>query len=432
MAYTTVDNLYGSRVCRVADATYKDATNTFSRSSLTADIPAYVNGQMQCIELAGPVFLLGSTGTGKTTIIKEACKSITKKVVTKKVGNHDSRIVLMIKDDFRSLIRPKDVVLGENAFWNYFRELPPDFSEQDMISSQIAEFSFKGKENQHQKIFTTAPKAIYKALILHIKKTFRNPDNYSILHWLYNADLAAWRDLCNNSVNRNELLSYLGNLNLNSSIAQGVLAELNAAVTASLTGQFAIEGGDFSFRSLLQNGGGVFIKYDLRFGGANDDMYGLMFNLINTQIMSGIPGKVYEFIDEVSVLGNALGDNMSRMLNFSRTQGLGAAYVGAQSIAQLNTLYGEKGTEEFLAAFMNKIFLRCNDNASVQYIEDSLGKYKALQRRYIPGHSLTIEEKEVSLVEDTELQKMEDLLGIVKLQARNPFNADFHTLLPRK
>ena len=174
MAYTTVDNLYGSRACRVADATYKDATNTFSRSSLTADIPAYVNGQMQCIELAGPVFLLGGTGTGKTTIFKEAYKSITKKVVTKKVGNHDSRIVLMIKDDFRSLIRPKDVVLGENAFWNYFRELPPDFSEQDMISSQIAEFSFKEKENQLQIIFTTAPKALYKAIILHIKKTYRN------------------------------------------------------------------------------------------------------------------------------------------------------------------------------------------------------------------------------------------------------------------
>ena len=425
MAYTTVDSLYGNKVNRVAHNTYIDSKNTFNRSALTADIPAYVNGQLQCIELAGPVFLLGGTGTGKTTVIKEACKSI-----TKKVGKRDSRIVLMTKDDFRSLIRPEDIILGENAFWNVFRELPPDFSEQDMISSQIVEFSFKGKENQHQRIFTTAPKAVYKALILHIKRAYRNPDNYTILHWLYNADLAAWRELCNNSVNRNELLSYLGNLNLNSSIAQGVLAELNAAVTASLTGQFAVEGGDFAFRSLLQNGGGVYIKYDLRFGGANDDMYALMFNLINTQIMAGIPGKVYEFIDEVKVLGDALGDNMARMLNFSRTQGLGAAYVGAQSIAQLNTLYGEKGTEEFLAAFMNKIFLRCNDNASIQYIEDSLGKYKALQRRYIPGHSLTIEEKEVSLVEDTELQKMEDLLGIVKLQARTPFYADFHTLLP--
>ena len=429
MAYTTIDSLYGKKVNRVANNTYIDSNNTFNRSALTADIPAYVNGQMQCIKLAGPVFLLGGTGTGKTTIIKEACKSI-----TKKAGNHDSRIVLMTKDDFRSLIRPEDIVLGENAFWNVFRELPSDVTMQDMISSQIAEYSFKGKENQHQRIFTTAPKAVYKALILYINNTYRNPDNYLILHWLYNADLATWRDLCDKSVNRNELLSYLGNLNLNSSIAQGVLAELNAAVTASLTGQFAVEGGDFSFRSLLQNGGGkgVYIKYDLGFGGANDDMYALIFNLINTQIMAGISGKVYEFIDEVSVFGNALGDNMSRMLNFSRTQGLGAAYVGAQSIAQLNTLYGEKGTEEFLAAFMNKIFLRCNDNASMQYIEDSLGKYKALQRRYIPGHSLTIEEKEVSFVEDTELQLMEDLLGIVKLQARNPFYADFHTLLLNK
>ena len=424
MAYTTVDSLYGNKVNRVAHNTYIDSNNTFNRSALTADIPAYVNDQLQCIELAGPVFLLGGTGTGKTTVIKEACKSI-----TKKAGKRDSRIVLMTKDDFRSLIRPVDIILGENAFWNVFRELPPDFSEQDMISSQIVEFSFKGKENQHQRIFTTAPKAVYKALILHIKRAYRNPDNYTILHWLYNADLAAWRDLCNNSVNRNELLSYLGNLNLNSSIAQGVLAELNAAVTASLTGQFAVEGGDFSFRSLLQNGGGVYIKYDLRFGGANDDMYALMFNLINTQIMAGIPGKVYEFIDEVKVLGDALGDNMSRMLNFSRTQGLGAAYVGAQSIAQLNTLYGEKGTEEFLAAFMNKIFLRCNDNASIQYIENSLGKYRALQRRYIPGHSLTIEEKEISLIENTELQMLDDLQGIVKLQARLPFYADFHTLL---
>jgi hypothetical protein len=43
---------------------------------------------------------------------------------------------------------------------------------------------------------------------------------------------------------------------------------------------------------------------------------------------------------------------------------------------------------------------------------------------------LTIEEKEVPLVEGTELQMMEDLLGIVKLQARTPFYADFHTLLP--
>ena len=44
---------------------------------------------------------------------------------------------------------------------------------------------------------------------------------------------------------------------------------------------------------------------------------------------------------------------------------------------------------------------------------------------------MTIEEKEVSLVAETELQKMEDLLGIVKLQARDPFYADFHTLLPK-
>lgn len=84
MAYTTVDSLYGNKVNRVAHNTYIDSNNTFNRSALTADIPAYVNGQMQCIELAGPVFLLGGTGTGKTTIIKEAGKSITKKIVTKK------------------------------------------------------------------------------------------------------------------------------------------------------------------------------------------------------------------------------------------------------------------------------------------------------------------------------------------------------------
>lgn len=427
MAYTTVDSLYGSKINRVVQNTYKDANNTFNRSSLTADIPVYVNGQENCIKFAGSIFLLGATGTGKTTIMKEVFRCI-----TRKMGYRDCTIALMVKDDFKSLIKPGDIILGENAFWNIFKEIPSEFRKQDMIANQIVEYAFKGKENHQQPFFTTAPKALYKAILLYIRNTYNNPDNYSILHWLHNANKAKWLELCNHSINRNELLSYLGNLNMNSSVAQGVLGELHATITASLTGQFAVEGGDFSFRTLLKNGEGkrVCIKYDLENGGYADNTYALIFNLINTMIMAGIPGKVYEFLDEVSVLGNALGDNMSRMLNFSRTQGLGAAYVGAQSIAQLNTLYGEKGTEEFLAAFMNKIFLRCNDNASMQYIEDSLGKYRALQRKYIPGHTLTIEEKEVPLVEGTELQMMEDLLGIVKLQARTPFYADFHTLLP--
>lgn len=188
-----------------------------------------------------------------------------------------------------------------------------------------------------------------------------------------------------------------------------VLLELQTHVRKSLCG-FA-EAGELSMLDLERQRGGrvVFLQYDLTAGGAADSCYGLLVDLYLTGLMSGRHrrGRLYLALDEIALLGRETPEALLRALNFGRGIGLGGVFIGAQSLAQLEGMFGKEQLGALLAGCQTRLCFRTEDETSRAFVKESCGRLLCSTAQYIPGFSLTTGAPELKdAVSDTDLMTL--------------------------
>lgn len=386
---------------------------------------------MDGLQLARGVLLAGASRTGKS---HQQAKMI--RQVRPQMTKNDVLVILDTKGDYaKEFFQPGDVVLGTGGpfaptvGWNIFRDCTSGCRTARELTQRIGMIASRVfcRENAHVPFFTDAPRRVLEVLLetlLRHKELLPEGevlDNHGLLAFLQRGDWRRFLSLCSAP---QEMRGYIGDGEHMNPTEHSVLAELLINVTMSLCGVWGGHG-NFSMVDFEaeRSGRTMFLQYDLRDGGANDNVYQLMIDLLLISFMNGrnANGKLYLFLDEVHLLGKS-PEMLSRALNFGPGIGLGCVCVGAQSLAQLEGLCGKAGMETLLAGLQTRIMFRMEDDTSRQFVKEQCGKIRTRQYQFVPGIAYTGSAGQFEeAVTDEELLCMDVGQAIVKSPGHSAF-----------
>lgn len=337
-------------------------------------------------EIARGVYLVGASRSGKTTVL---CHCLAQLIP--RLGPHDGLLVFDPRQDFRRrFCRPGDVVLDPdpqgcgNGTWSLFADLVA-FGTSDYALEQnaarIAARLFRGRENQMNPFFTTAPRRLLENLLLvYAREILAHPGqaarygNHTLLQFCAGLSRQRLEELIRRSPAPGELRSYLGDGSTEQAL--GVLGEFQAAVTPlhGFTGQGAPR---FSAVDFARNGGGrvCYLQYDASAHSSLDAVYGLIVDLALSTALSARPqpGRLYLVLDELPLIGGSV-ESLQRALNFGAGQHIGGIFCAAQSNAQLREQYGADTADSILAGFGTTIVMRPGDAATRRFAQERCGQ----------------------------------------------------------
>lgn len=356
-----------------------------SAGPATIEVPAGV---------AAKSFLIsGASQYGKTNVMMTIMDQ-----VLSGMGPDDVAYVLDSKLDFiHTFHRPGDPVLGFDIpgqpryRQNFYQEVLADGPDLDQISSNCNQLStrlYDKYQNTSQPFFHIAASRMFGSLletgariILKDPKRAAHYHNLSLRNYCRKASPAMLNRFINAADNSGELRSYVGDFSSNQSL--GVLGEMNSCLSRYLEGPWG-ESGQFSIRQFIRDRGGktLYVHYDLQNGDNLCELHGLAADLAFRELLSHPEkkpkGRAYFFFDELALLGAGAPEMLKTVVNYGISQGLGGVFVGIQSMAQLNDLYGQEGAQTLVAGFGNLISFHPNDAATRDLILDRAGTIETI------------------------------------------------------
>ncbi|OUN83774.1 type IV secretion system DNA-binding domain-containing protein [Gemmiger sp. An50] len=375
-------------------------------------------------QLARGMLLAGASRTGKS---QQQAKMI--RQVRQQMTRRDVLVILDTKGDYaKKFFRLGDVILGTGgpfaptAGWNIFRDCTAGCKTKTELSQRIGMIASRVfcRENLHVPFFTDAPRRVLEELLeTLLRHSDLLPagevlDNHGLLAFLQRGDWGRFLLLCSAP---QEMRGYIGDGKFMNPTEHSVLAELLINVTMALCGVWGGHG-TFSMVDFETNRSGrtMFLQYDLRDGGAADNVYQLLIDLLLISFMNGhnADGRLYLFLDEIHLLGKS-PEMLCRTLNYGPGIGLGCVCVGSQSLAQLEGLCGKVGMETLLAGLQTRVLFRMEDDLSRQFVKEQCGKIRAMQYQFVPGISYSGSAGQFEdAVTDEELLSMDVGQAIVK------------------
>lgn len=387
--------------------------------------------EMDGQQLARGVLLAGASRTGKS---QQQAKMI--RQVRQRMSRRDVLVILDTKGEYaKELFRSGDVILGTGgpleptARWNLFRDCTTGCKTKAELTQRIEMLASRVfcRENLDVPFFTDAPRRVLEELLeTLLRHSDLLPkgevlDNHGLLAFLRRGDWSRFLSLCSAP---QEMRGYIGDGKHMNPTEHSVLAELLINVTMSLCGVWGGHG-TFSMADFEANRSGrtMFLQYDLRDGGAADNVYQLLIDLLLISFMNGsnADGRLYLFLDEIHLLGKS-PEMLSRALNYGPGIGLGCVCVGAQSLAQLEGLCGKASMETLLAGLQTRILFRMEDDPSREFVKEQCGRVRTMQYQFVPGISYTGSAGQFEdAVTDEELLRMGVGQAIVKIPGRPAF-----------
>ena len=318
--------------------------------------------------------LLGTTGTGKSTVMREllhgALRRGDRAVITDPDGGYLARFYDPARGDV--ILNPFD---ARSAKWNLFAELKNAYDVDELAQAFIpdrgvdptwTEFArtlFTAVTGQAQalgvtdvgelyRLLVAAPKAELKALVAGTPAT---------------PFLEAGSD----------------------KLFQGTRSTVTAAVK-SLDFIRAQQGPLFSVREWVKSGRGVlFLPYQADQIAALKAIISIWMRLAIFQTMSLGEGdhRIWFAVDELDALGaiNGLPDALTRLRKFG-----GRCVLGLQSIAQASTNYGAGVAQSLIENCGNTLILRCSASeggGTAQYASKLIGEREVLRFVHSSSHS---------------------------------------------
>lgn len=386
-------------------------------------------------QLARGILLLGAARSGKSVIQGRLLRQL-----LPRLRSQDCLAILDTKGEYaKTFFRPGDLILGTGGpyaptvGWNLLKDCVAGCGTESQLEQRIGMIAGRVfcKENLQTPYFTDAPRRVLeellKTLLYHPELLPKGEvlDNHGLLSFLRQGDWNAFLASCSAP---QEMRSYIG---ADTGTAHGrtpaeksVLAELQINVATQLCGRWGGHG-SFSMIEFEQNRAGhtLFLQYDPRDGGAADQVYQLLIDLLLTGLMTGKhrDGKLYLFLDEAHLLGQA-PELLIRALNYGPGIGLGTICIGTQSLAQLQQLCGEAETAALLAGLQTRIMFHTEDQISTTFVREQCGTVQTAVITYVPGIAYNaLAGQTEPAVTDMELNTMGVGQAIIKLPSYPAF-----------
>lgn len=335
-----------------------------------------------------PTLLLGSVGSGKTTIMNKILKPVME--YTERSG--DNIVIFCAKPDMLKFARKEDIIVSittkaENACWNIFREA--DASDNpDLVLKEIAMSLFaEARERATQVFFPDAAcDMLYltaKFLRDYGKRNNIEMTNGMLVKFLEETPVYAtegknsWNDYIESYPEYfSHVRDYIGDGENPQGL--GVLSEIRLQIMRILYGSFASENGTFSARESLRAGGKrIFLYYDYCNSGRSTlSVFKVLLELLLKQAMGDTEHKTWIFLDEASLLPKI---EIFEALSYGRDpfdNGTGGVRIimALQSARLMTRRYTQLEAETLLSLFPNIIAMRVSDSFSREVVSERYGK----------------------------------------------------------
>lgn len=306
--------------------------------------------------------LIGATGTGKTTIIKEMMYGVLKR--------QDRMVVLDPDGEFyKTFGKKNDLILNpydkRSQKWSFFNEIEDDYDFERNAASIVQKSNSSDSEewNRYGRLFLTeTARKLYA--------TRANPTTQELFY-------------LTNIVDTEEIKEFLEGTPAQSLFAEGAeraLGSTRFVLGNSLSSHLQIEHGDFSIRKWLRqdNNQNLFITWREPQRAALKPLISCWVDILFTSVLGmeqNLKKRLFCFIDELESLSNlpTLGDALTK----GRKKGL-CLVNGFQTYTQLQNVYGDKQAETMLSNHRSLVCFAIGrtGDATANFISKALGQHE--------------------------------------------------------
>ena len=391
--------------------------------------------------------VIGKTGYGKTTTL---CQLLAQK------GPMEKRIIFDPKNDFQCFCNPKrDMVLGQNCYWNIFEEILFDplgrpLSIDDLyinsleVAGSLLEQRLDPKKSKELYFAMAAHEILATCLAIWCDCGQRDPsyrrsflNHAELLKYFSSVHPEDLLELVSGYERFESIQNYLhfeqGGSDPNGRLiptkdTMAVMQELTLTIKRFLVGDFA-KPGTFSVRRFLydRQNRSLFLKFDL----SKSITYGICNRAIVDLALKesvapnpGLRGRVVYYLEELPLISAPPLKHLGTALNYGL--GMNCRIVAAfQDISQMYVRYGKMETTEIMAGFTQRIIFRI-DNETAEYFTKSLGFADQLHFHFDGSGRRVVQHEIRPVAESWVLNSLSVGDAIVKLpDASNAFRVHF-------
>lgn len=385
--------------------------------------------------LSTGLLLLGSTGCGKTTVLKMLLDQIIPRLT-----ENDVMLIFDSKGDFLERYyrpgNPNHIVVSLSkrdsrisSSWNIYRELTDDrgaFTQEEinLSAGEIAKALSKGMENEMQPFFSLASADFTaKIMAVTVRNAIKARDGSQLNNLALNNLLASGNGqllaLTSAYPEYAYLRSYVGDGKTPQSL--GVYGHMMAMKERAFVGSFGKNSPakEFGIREFIRNRGRkiLFLEYDVRYKETLSVIYSLLFDLAIKEAVSSKGGNKWFICDEAALLPYL--EHIGDLLNFGRSYGCKSIFA-LQSYAQLEVNYDEQAAAAVAAGFCNMFAFQSTDFKTRKFVKERCGE--AFEVYDHGGQKLT---HDSFTVRDFELRNLKTGEAFIDIKNSPPFKFRF-------
>jgi len=365
--------------------------------------------------------LIGTTGTGKSTAIRELLGSALQRGDRAIIADPDGGYLKRFKDTSRG-----DVVLNpfdpESLRWDLFGEIDSPYDIDQLARSLLPDQGGPDRSwtSYARTFFTAVTRQAHEAGITDIRELY---------NLLVVADTKELRGLLAGTPAQPFLEEHNGrmfdSIRSVTSSAVGSLEYIAQQTTGPLSIRRWVRGADGSSRDGASNGGVLFIPYKAGQIAALRSTISAWMRLAIFEAMSQPEGdqRLWFVVDELDALGqiDGLKDALARLRKFG-----GRCVLGFQSVAQVSSTYGSGEAQTIIENCGNTLILRCSGSdhgGTANFASRLIGQREVLRtnrsrsRRPTDILSSTTLSEHLGIepaVMDSQIEQLPDLAGYLK------------------
>lgn len=339
--------------------------------------------------------LLGGTGTGKSTVIREVVDFVRKRGDRLIIADPDGGYLANFYDPSRDLIlNPFD---KRSALWDMFAEIKTPYDSR-MVADSIIPAGKPGDEwHEYARTFVAA-------LLGQCKRKGMTLADF------WNLAMCAPQEVLHEFLAGTQAAPYTEQSNAR------MLSSIRSVAGTSLAALEHVkdtQGKALSIRDWMRSGtGSLFIPYQASQIASMRQLVSawMRLGIIELMEMPEQDNRVWFFVDELDAIGriDGLKDALARIRKYG-----GRAVLGFQSIAQVRAIYGEEDAATIIENCSNTLILRCSaseDGGTSAFASALIGERE--KKQYAGGNQQIVMSK---LILPSEIERLPDLNGYVKV-----------------
>jgi len=387
-------------------------------SSLAADVLTLAGHPIPLLDETKHFKMLGTTGTGKSTAIREllarALDRGDRAVIADPDGNYMGRFYDPARGDV--ILNPFD---ARSARWDLFAEIILPHDADQIARSFIPDHD--GQDRNWRDFART-----YVTAILRQLHRLEGPTVNTVYNLLVTTKEEDLRDLLEGT----PAAPFLGK-NDGGKFLESVQSVAMQHLSAIEHLDRQTEGAPLSVRAWIREGRGVlFLPYRANELAALRNMISTWMRLAIFEALSAPEGdqRIWFVVDELDAVGaiDGLKDALTRLRKFG-----GRVVLGFQSIGQVGGRYGEADAQSIVENCGNTVILRCSASeygGTAAFASRLIGKREVVRKQHSTSQSpehifaKTHTVSDYVVIEDavmaSEIEQLPDLRGFLKLASQ--------------